>query len=571
MAAHSSNSPVSTRPSWVIWTLLGVVVAAGFLIRLNELGQPSMKDLDEAFHAIVARNMIEHPFQPMLYVKPYLPYDYQNWLSNHIWLHKPPLALWQMAASMAFFGESNFTMRLPSLLLSAASVVLTFLIGQRLGDSKAGLVAATFQSLCPAITRLVHGQVFSDHVDTALLFYCEFSIWTLLRSAESGAMRGALLAGLLMGLGWLTKSFPATFVFGLAVALWLLRSRVVWPNTFRFSGRQLIVFTVASIAICIPWVAWCMYAFPREYWYEQVHVFRHLSEDIETFGNPWDRLVFDYLRTVLLEWYPLVFVAATLLFVDALRERAGGRVFVALWILGVFVPHLLATSKTPSATLIGWPALWLAAGFCVSDALRGRAVSIGIALVAGLILLRPYPPPIVLAKDQVQHFGQIMLSQWRLLIEIGVVFLAGGAAWALRSQIARMPATRVALLLALAFVFPIARHAVIAYRTGDDAPEQPVAFPKLGDFVRKNAPLNAVFFVDNLSRGEHLIAMWWFDRTCYPLVGERFGEDVQTVLSQGGIPFVVSRGERPEPILQREEGETTIYRLDSPAAPAGKN
>ncbi len=50
-----------------------------------------LHDWDERYHALVAKNMIEQPFKPMLYKNPVLPYDYKDWdlksylacISNH--------------------------------------------------------------------------------------------------------------------------------------------------------------------------------------------------------------------------------------------------------------------------------------------------------------------------------------------------------------------------------------------------------------------------------------------------------------------------------------------------------
>ncbi len=571
MTTVVTESSKRTPIPQTIYILLGVVLLAGFLFRLNQLGQPSIKDLDESYHAIVARSMMRDPLRPMLYALPYLPYDPNNWLANHVWLHKPPLALWQMAGSMAFFGESNFTMRLPSLLLSTASVLLTFLIGRSLGDARAGLIASTFQTFCPAVTQLVHGQVFSDHIDTALLFYCELTIWMLLLAARTGRLKHAGVAGVFMGAGWLTKSYPATFPIGLAVFLLVCSTFTSHPARLQLSRRQAIVFAFAGIATCIPWPAWCFHAFPNEFAYEQVHVFRHLTEGLETFGHPWDRLVFDYLVRVMLEWYPLVFLSFALLGVDAIRRRERGRVFAFLWALGVLVPHLLATTKTPSATLPVWPALWLAAGFCVADALRGRAIAIGIVVASGLALLRPYPQFSLLEKKDVTHFAAIMFSQWRLLIEMGVVTVAALVAHALRKQVARLPARFVTIGVAILFAFPIGRHIWVSYKAGAFAPADPIAFPELGKFVRANSPPNAVFFVENQTRNEHMIAMWWLDRSCYQLIGEEFGGNVADVLERGGTPFILSRGPRPEPVLKAFPGEGTIYRLDQSGPPAGNH
>src|SRR5205807_840759 len=40
------------------------------------------------------------------------------------------------------------------------------------------------------------------------------------------------------------------------------------------------------------------------------------------------------------------------------------------WAAGVFIPLTLAKTKTPSATLPGWPAVWLIGGALVSRAVR---------------------------------------------------------------------------------------------------------------------------------------------------------------------------------------------------------
>ncbi len=61
---------------------------------------------DERYHALVAKNLIEHPLLPALYENPILPYDYKQWAGNHIWVHKQPVTLWGMALSIKLFGTN---------------------------------------------------------------------------------------------------------------------------------------------------------------------------------------------------------------------------------------------------------------------------------------------------------------------------------------------------------------------------------------------------------------------------------------------------------------------------------
>lgn len=572
MASDAADSPPIKRKPLATWVALGLILLVAFLLRLNELGQLHVKDLDEVFHAIVARSMMENPLHPKLYEHPYLPFDYSNWLANSTWLHKPPVAMWQMALSMWLFGESNFTMRLPSLLLSTGAVALTFLIGRELKDSRAGMLAAAFQALSPAISRLTHGQVFSDHVDIALLFYCELAVYFLLRTAATGTLRHATYAGGFMGVAYLSKSFPCMFVFGLAVLLVIARRLIRGEGELAITPRHLVRFIWAALAIALPWTFWCWFMFPREFAHEQLYVFQHLTHDIEAFAAPWDRMVFDYLFRVFLDWYPLTIAALVYIGVEGWRSRSTRRLFVFFWALGVLVPHLLAVSKTPSATLIGWPALWLATGMLIADATRGKAIALAMTLTAGLLLLTwpqfPTQPPI--PREGLAPF-QIMRTEWRIIAQAALIALAALAALLMSRRLVSLSRRVCSILVIGLLLWPSVRHSRIAYLTSDDIPPT-VAFPIMGDFVRQNAPPEAVFFVENIARHEHLLAMWWLDRTCYPLRPQYFENELQIVLKNGGIPFILSRAKRPEAVLKVFPGEGTIYRLDQPAtAPAGSN
>src|SRR5688572_5924121 len=107
---------------------LGCILLAALCLRADAAYQRSLHVWDESFHALVAKHMIDAPLRPVLYRAPALPYEPQDWMANHVWLHKPPAALWLMAGSMRVFGTNEIALRVPSVLLSALSVFLTFLI-----------------------------------------------------------------------------------------------------------------------------------------------------------------------------------------------------------------------------------------------------------------------------------------------------------------------------------------------------------------------------------------------------------------------------------------------------------
>src|SRR4051812_43809574 len=99
------------RASWPM-ALLFLITVTGFLLRWWTAHlDPFINLWDERFHAIVARNMMDSPFVPQLHINPLIPTNYANWPDSAIWLHKPPLFLWQMAISMKIFGVSEYSAR----------------------------------------------------------------------------------------------------------------------------------------------------------------------------------------------------------------------------------------------------------------------------------------------------------------------------------------------------------------------------------------------------------------------------------------------------------------------------
>ncbi|HMG14269.1 MAG TPA: hypothetical protein VK590_02410 [Saprospiraceae bacterium] len=93
-----------------------LLIIAGLALRIYTATDLFLHDWDERYHALVAKNLIQHPLLPTLYDNPVLAYDYKSWSSNHIWLHKQPLPLWMMAFSMYLFGVNEIALRIPSII-----------------------------------------------------------------------------------------------------------------------------------------------------------------------------------------------------------------------------------------------------------------------------------------------------------------------------------------------------------------------------------------------------------------------------------------------------------------------
>src|SRR5262245_60425556 len=172
-AVRAATAPAS----WIYPVALMWVLILTFGLQLNNLDHTGLSGWDECYHAVVARNVFKHPLVPTLIDGPYLPYDARNWSQNHVWLHKPILPFWQIAISFVLLGVNTLALRLPAAILSTGAVWLTYRIGVELFDRRTALIAASLQAINPFVITLVHGYLFSDHIDVALLFWVEVGVY----------------------------------------------------------------------------------------------------------------------------------------------------------------------------------------------------------------------------------------------------------------------------------------------------------------------------------------------------------------------------------------------------------
>ena len=192
------GSRLNSESTLVKIVLLCILVASAVVV-LRNLGHSGITYWDEGFHAVVARNLTKHPLKFTLYDQPWLPYDYKGWGENHIWLHKPPVAMWTIWLSHLIFGINTFALRLPSAISLVVTTWLTFRIASNLFDKRAGLIAAFLQAFNPFLFESVHGYRYSDHIDIALLLWVQVSCWFLLRAIRTGKRRNYILSGVCDG------------------------------------------------------------------------------------------------------------------------------------------------------------------------------------------------------------------------------------------------------------------------------------------------------------------------------------------------------------------------------------
>ncbi len=331
----------------LFWLML-----AGLALRIFVAADPFLHEWDERFHALVAKNMMNHPFRPTLYETPLIDYDYRMWWSNHVWLHKPPLPLWTISLSMKVFGINEWGVRIPSILLSILGIPLTFSIGTGLYNRRVGFIAAFLFSIHGLIIELAGGRVTTDHFDIFFLFFILLAIWAALRLSQKKKTAYSILCGIALGMALLSKWLPALIVLPVALLL-LVRSDRFTPGEIFF---HLTGITLLAAAMTLPWHLYIHRAFPLEAHWESVYNFRHLNEAVEGHEGP----VYYHLNKLRIIYGELIYLPVIWFFWKTLKRPLDcGRLSLAAWFLIPFIFFTVARSKMQAYTLFTAPAIFL--------------------------------------------------------------------------------------------------------------------------------------------------------------------------------------------------------------------
>jgi len=186
--------------------LIGLFFTAFFLRLFMAHLDPFLHDWDERYHALAARNMMNNPLIPMLRAHPLLPFDYKNWGDCHIYLHKQPFFLWQMALSMKLFGVSEFAIRYPDVIAWSFGVVMLYRIALLMTQNvKIAFLTALFMCFSYYNLEIISGYIGMDRNDGCFDFYVLASIWAFAEYHKNQKISWVLLIGLFAGFAILTK------------------------------------------------------------------------------------------------------------------------------------------------------------------------------------------------------------------------------------------------------------------------------------------------------------------------------------------------------------------------------
>lgn len=261
-----------------------LLLYSAFALRILMISlDPYLHEWDERFHALVAKNMMDFPFKPMMFRQHIMSFNMEDWGYNHIWVHKQPLFLWQAALSMKIFGVCTFAFRLPSVIMGTIMVWLIYdMTRMWLRNHDIAFIAAFITAFAYYPLEMISGSVSLDHNDLAFTFYVTCSFWALLKYTRSdNKVKWAIMIGVFAGMAILNKWLTGLLVFGGWGVYVLLTSYRTQVRAYIDIGLGIL----AAILVFVPWQLYIMYRFPQESAISYATNRKHMTEDL---GHPGD-------------------------------------------------------------------------------------------------------------------------------------------------------------------------------------------------------------------------------------------------------------------------------------------
>jgi len=270
-----------------------LVLSGLSLFTFAALLDPYLNLWDERFHALVAKNSMDNFLFPTLYKElPMQEADPMIWDSAHVWLHKQPLFIWQIMLSFKLFGVSEFTLRLPSVLMATGLIVIAYRIGSLLINKKLGYYTAVSLTFSWFLLNLVSGNGEVGHNNVCFVFYVSASVWAFMEYIRSGRkVRWLVAMAALAACAVLTKWLTGLLVF-FVWGVYLLATYRLKLKEWKIGHGMLALGIV--VALVAPWQIYTFITYPEVARVEYQNNSAHLFQALEGHGGD----AFFYFKTL---------------------------------------------------------------------------------------------------------------------------------------------------------------------------------------------------------------------------------------------------------------------------------
>ncbi len=144
--------------------------------------------------------------------------------SNFITVDKPPAFLWPMEISARIFGLNSWSMLAPQALEGVATVGLVYLSVRRWFSAQAALLAGGVVALTPVAAMMFR----YNNPDALLALLLTAATYATMRGLEKAQTKWLVLAGALVGFGFITKMMQAFLILPVMAVVYLLAAPTGW-------------------------------------------------------------------------------------------------------------------------------------------------------------------------------------------------------------------------------------------------------------------------------------------------------------------------------------------------------
>jgi 4-amino-4-deoxy-L-arabinose transferase-like glycosyltransferase len=166
--------------------------------------------------------------------------------SNFITVDKPPAFLWPMDISARLFGLNSWSVLAPQALEGVATVGLVYLTVRRWFSAQAALLAGAVLALTPVAAMMFR----YNNPDALLALLLTGALYATTRAIEKAETKWLVLAGTLVGFGFITKMMQAFLIIPALVIVYLLAAPTGWWRRV----WQVALMGVATVAAAGWWV-----------------------------------------------------------------------------------------------------------------------------------------------------------------------------------------------------------------------------------------------------------------------------------------------------------------------------
>ncbi len=166
---------------------------------------------------------------------------------NAITVDKPPLSLWVMSISVRLFGLNSWSLLVPQAFMGILTVLIFYKTVRNRFGAPTGLLAATFMAVTPVSTVMFR----YNNPDALLILLMVAIAFSALRAIDHHQPKWLVLAGALVGAGFLTKQLQIGLILPALVLTYLVFAPSAWP-------KRLLHLTAAGIAAVVVSGSWLL-------------------------------------------------------------------------------------------------------------------------------------------------------------------------------------------------------------------------------------------------------------------------------------------------------------------------